>query len=41
MREVLGIDNVLQSIQGELVHNTLKLTEINKCIKKRARIKRS
>ena len=34
MREVLGIDKVLQSIQGELLKNTSKLTEINKCIKR-------
>ena len=34
MREFLGIDKVLQSIQGELLKNTSKLTEINKCIKR-------
>ena len=34
MREFLGIDKALQSIQGELLNNTLKLTEIDKCIKK-------
>ena len=34
MREFLGIDKVLQSIQGELLNNTSKLTEINKCIKR-------
>ena len=32
MREFLGIDMVLQSIQVELLNNTLKLTEINKRI---------
>ena len=34
MREFLGIDKALQSIQGELVNNTLKLTEINKRIER-------
>ena len=34
MRKFLGIDKVLQSIQGELLNNTSKLTEINKCIKR-------
>ena len=34
MREFLGIDKALQSIQGELVNNTAKLTEINKRIEK-------
>ena len=34
MREFLGIDKALQSIQGELLNNTLKLTEINKRIKR-------
>ena len=34
MREFLGIDKVLQSIQGELVNNTSKLTEIDKRIKR-------
>ena len=29
MREILGIDKALQSIQGELLNNTSKLTEIN------------
>ena len=29
MREFLGIDKALQSIQGELLNNTSKLTEIN------------
>ena len=33
-REFLGIDRVLQSIQGELLNNTSKLTEINKRIKR-------
>ena len=34
MREFLGIDRALQSIQGELLNNTSKLTEINKSIKR-------
>ena len=34
MREFLGIDKALKSIQGELVNNTLKLTEINKRIER-------
>ena len=34
MREFLGIDKALQSIQGELLNNTSKLTEIDKCIKR-------
>ena len=34
MQEFLGIDKALQSIQGELLNNTSKLTEINKCIKR-------
>ena len=33
-REFLGIDKVLQSIQGELLNNTSKLTEVNKRIKR-------
>ena len=33
MREFLGIDKALQSIQGELLNNTSKLTQINKRIK--------
>ena len=32
MREFLGIDKALQSIHGELLNNTSKLTEINKRI---------
>ena len=32
MREFLGIDKALQTIQGELLNNTSKLTEINKSI---------
>ena len=28
MREFLGVDKALQSIQGELLNNTSKLTEI-------------
>ena len=34
MREFLGIEKALQSIQGELLDNTSKLTEINKRIKR-------
>ena len=34
MREFLGIDKALQSIQGQLLNNTSKLTEINKRIKR-------
>ena len=34
MREFLGIDKSLQSIKGELLNNTSKLTEINKNIKR-------
>ena len=34
MREVLAIDKALQSIQGELLNNTSKLTEINKRIER-------
>ena len=34
MREFLGIDEALQSIEGELVNNTSKSTEINKRIKR-------
>ena len=37
MREFLGIDKALQTIQGELVNNTSKLTEIAERIKKRAK----
>ena len=33
MREFLGINKALQNIQGELLNNTSKLTEINKHIK--------
>ena len=33
MREFLGIDKALQIIQGELLNNTSKLTEIDKRIK--------
>ena len=29
MREFLGIDKALRSIQGDLLNNTSKLTEIN------------
>ena len=34
MREFLGIDKALQRMQGELLNNTLKLTEIDKRIKR-------
>ena len=34
MRQFLGIGKALQSIQGELLNNTSKLTEINKSIKR-------
>ena len=34
MREFLGIDKALQSIKGELLNNTSKLTEINRRIKR-------
>ena len=34
MREFLGIDKPLQSIQGELVNNISNLAEINKCIER-------
>ena len=34
MREFLGIDKALQSIQGELLNITSKLTEIDKRIKR-------
>ena len=34
MREFLGIDEVLQNIQGELLNNTSKLTEIDKHIQR-------
>ena len=34
MREFLGIDKALQSIQGELLNNTAKLTEVNKRIER-------
>ena len=34
MREFLGIDKALQSIQGELLNNTSKLAEIDKSIKR-------
>ena len=33
-REFLGIDKALQSIKGELLNNTSKLTKINKSIKR-------
>ena len=34
MREFLGIDKALQSIRGELLNNSSKLTEINQHIKR-------
>ena len=34
MREFLGIDKALQSMQGELLNNTSKLTEIDQRIKR-------
>ena len=34
MWEILGIDKAVQGIQGELLNNTSKLTEINKRIKR-------
>ena len=34
VQEFLGIDKALQSIQGELLNNTSKLTEINKSIER-------
>ena len=34
MREILTTDKALQSIQGELLNNTTKLTEINKHIER-------
>ena len=34
MREFLGIDKALQNIQRELLNNTAKLTEIDKCIQR-------
>ena len=37
MREFWGIDKALQSIQGELLNNTSKLTEIDKRIKRDAK----
>ena len=37
MLELLGIDEALQSIQGELLNNTSKLTEINSHIKRDAK----
>ena len=37
LREFLGIDNALQTIQCELINNTSKLTEINERIKKESK----
>ena len=33
-QEILGIDQALQSIQGQLLNNTSKVTEINKSVKR-------
>ena len=38
MREFLGTDKALQSIQGELLNNTSKLTEIDRCIERDTKI---
>ena len=35
MREFLGIDETLQTIQVELLNYTSKLTKFNECIKKK------
>ena len=37
VREFLGIDKGLQSVQGKLLNNTSKLTEIKKHIKRDAK----
>ena len=37
MREVLGIDKALQTIQGKLVNNTSKLIEMSERIKKESK----
>ena len=37
MREFLGINKALQSVQGELLNNTSKLIEIDKRIKRDAK----
>ena len=37
LREFLGIDNALQTIQRELINNTSKLTEINERIKRESK----
>ena len=39
--EFLGIDKASQTILGELVNNTSKLTDINERIKKLQKVKRS
>ena len=41
MQEFLGIDNALQSLQGKLLNNTSKLTEISKSIKRDTKVTRS
>ena len=33
MQKLLGINNALQTIQGEVTNDASKLTEINECIK--------
>ena len=38
MRKILGIDKALQSIQGELLNNTSKLTEIDKYIQRNTKM---
>ena len=38
MREILGVDKALQSIQGELLNNTSKLTEIDKYIQRNTKM---
>ena len=37
MEKSLGIDKALQTIQGELVNNTSKLTEINERVKRESK----
>ena len=37
MEKLLGIDKALQTIQGELVNNTSKLTEINERVKRESK----
>ena len=40
MREFLGINKALQSIQGELINNPSKLTKIDKRIQRRQRFEK-